>query len=228
MRPSCRFEVLLRLAKVIAAPFGSGQLTVQAPGGHTVGLSHFLPFPPCRLCNRRCWLEPLLEAATTADGSVAPRPLSSLLSAEIVENLLAADGYSPDLIYQPAFPKKPNDWETIAMRDYLSRLPGYGARIALRRKLVLEALGDPSAVAQLLALEAFEKLADSDRVLPRADRTAGDIDRENRARGSVEPDHPRGSRGPAGPAGVGRIGQGRGAQLSHRCFQDVVVPSSPG
>jgi hypothetical protein len=147
-------QVLLRLAKVMSAPFGSGQFTVQA-GGRAV-VYHL--FATLKALQPPRWLEPLLEAATTSGGNIAPRYTSSLLSAEVVENLLAADGYSPDLIYAPAFPRKSNDWGTIAMRDYLSGLPGYGARIALRRKLVLEALGDPSAVAQLQALEAFEKL----------------------------------------------------------------------
>ena len=147
--------VLLRLAKVMAAPFGPGQITLPALAGHSV-VYHL--FPNLTALQPPRWLEPLLEAATTADGNIAPHYLSSCLSAEIVENLLAADGYSPDLIYGPAFPKKTNDWGTISMRDYLSGLPGYGRPDRLPRKFVLEALGDPSAVAQLLALEAFEKL----------------------------------------------------------------------
>ena len=157
--------------------------------GHTV--VHHL-FPNLTALQPPRWLEPLLEATTTTDGKNAPLYLSNILSAEIVESLLAADSFSPDLIYGPAFPKKPNDWGTNMMQ----RLPEQASRLRRPDRLTPRARARSARRSfgrrAVLALEAFEKLQIPDSILPGADRTAGDIDRENGARSRIKPDHPAG------------------------------------
>ncbi len=148
--------VLLRFAKVLSAALGPGNLIVYASGQAIVhqGVSvlRSLSPPP--------WLELMVSLGAKPEYSPSIFPMhKNRLSAEVIERLLQADGYSPEILYHKSFPASRYDYDTMQVVSLVGGLAGFGERIAERPEVVTSALRDGSAAKRGLAMEAFEKLA---------------------------------------------------------------------
>jgi Domain of unknown function (DUF4132) len=148
--------VLLRLAKVMSSALGPGNLIVY-PSGRAViypGASALgsLSAPP--------WLELIVRLGARPDYSQGTFAVfKNRLSAEVIERMLQADGYSPEILYSRTFPTERYDFEWMNVVSLVGGLTGLGERIAARPKLVTDALRDSSAVKRALAVETLGRFS---------------------------------------------------------------------
>jgi len=148
--------VLLRFAKVLSSALGAGNLIVHVMGRavihQTVSALRSLSPPP--------WLELMVRLGARPEYAPGIFPVhKNRLSAEFIEQMLQADGHSPEIIYHKTFPNKRYDIDSMQVVALVGGLTGFGERIAQRPELVRGALRDSSAVKRALAMEVVEKLA---------------------------------------------------------------------
>ena len=105
------------------------------------------------------WLELMVRFGSRPEYTPGIFPVhKNRLPAVVVEQMLHADGHSPELLYARVFPESRHDFASRQVISLLGGLIGFGERVAQRPELVRAALRDSSALKRALAVETFEKL----------------------------------------------------------------------
>jgi len=148
--------VLLRFAKVLFAALGAGSIIAYVSGQavvhQAVSVLQALNPPP--------WLELFLRlGARPVNFPGVFAVYKNRLSAEVIEQMLQADGYSPEILYSRTFPTERFDFGWMQVASLVGGLAGLGERIAERPGIVIDALRDSSAVKRGLAIETLGRFS---------------------------------------------------------------------
>jgi len=144
--------VILRLARVLGAFVRlADRYELEKTPGNPALFGRFV-----QTLGGPIWLEILLQfAVPPSHRSDYAHYGASRLSAELIENLLAADGHPVDLIYRKVFPRASYDHRSVEVIRLCGGLRGYGNRLALHKEIVNDALENESAQIRALSLGLF-------------------------------------------------------------------------
>ena len=130
--------------------------------------------------NNGLWLEILLQEGTETHARCwSSRERKTAISGPLIEDMLRADGRSPDAFVVSAFRATERRWENTKLRDMVLRITNIGKTYAAHRDLLAAFLRQGTAQTRLIAVENLTRKARLPRSLSRNLSSAPQIARSS-------------------------------------------------